>query len=164
MKGWCPMRHLVTTALVLVLAISAAACAADTTPDIAQFDVAGANESTIALDERAAAPAGALPAFVVRSYADPAAFDELLAEAQAQAGVDQVIVTADLNGCILVTAWALPRPADVLVGYQFDPGIDCAQVIDYRVLFIIDMTGSNAEGDWDYRTTPPAVTIERQAS
>lgn len=147
------MRHLAIVAIAIALCITS--CTSEAPTDIAAFDVAGAREGVTPLDDRAPAPVGALPAFVVRSYADPAAFDELLAEAQAQAGDNQLIITADVNGCVLLSLWALPEPDGVRVGYEFDSSIDCATAIDYRALFIVDQTGSTAAGEWNYVTAPP---------
>jgi len=98
---------------------NAAAVAEPTTPpsgpDLDLFDVAGDIDFVTPFDERAPAPAEAQPSYVVRSYADPAAFGEMLAQAEAVAGPDQAIVAADLSGCILLTGWALPEPAAVLL-------------------------------------------------
>lgn len=148
--------------LVLVALVATACTASAGAPDLALFDVAGDDLAT-PIGERAPAPAGALPAFVVRSYADPGAFDEILAQAEAVARDDQVIVTADLSGCVLLTLWAQPAPERVLVGFEFDGSITCAQAVNYRALFIIDEVGTNPTGAWDYTDAPPTITLENQS-
>jgi hypothetical protein len=107
---------------------------------------------------RAAVPVEAFPAADV--LVEPADSDvEAVAVALAEDG--HVVIPAVIETCTLVAVWALPRPEELVVGYEEHPNIDCVRSVPRTVLFTIPVTGENSEGAWDY-SSGYEVTLERR--
>jgi hypothetical protein len=72
------------------------------------------------------------------------------AHADLTVGVDDVVVTARISSCELISVWALPHPDQVVVGFEEYPSLTCVQNLEYTVLFVVPLSGVNSEGEWAY--------------
>ena len=130
---------------------------------IARFDAGAATSLVRPFAERAPVPADAIPAFSIDSYFETGETATLNAAAEAARTENQVVVTADVSGCVLMTAWALPQPDEVVIGYEW-ADVDCAVAVDFHLTFLIDKVGTNTAGDFDYRANAPATRLEVQVA
>jgi hypothetical protein len=112
------------------------------------------------VQQRALVPADAITPYYVGSPRDPAAVDELLAQAERSAAAGELVVTADVSGCTLPTIWAQPRPEQIAVSYEFDDTIACAKQISYRAIFVVPGSGMKEHGQWAYSPGPPDIATE----
>jgi len=111
-----------------------------------------------ACTDEAPLPDGAVASYALQDFADPAAFDDVFAEAE-RAVADDVIVIADIPTCARPTVWALPQPGEVVVRYRIDD-VDCAAEANHRAIFLIDTIGTFGGVSWDYTDAQPTVRVE----
>ena len=159
-----------TVGLTIAFVVALAGCTGDSEPgetfaNPADFAITVDDDDFgTPIDQRAPIPSDAIAPHSVGSPQDPAAFDELLAEAERSATNGQLVITTDVEGCILLTIWAQPQSDQLLVGYDFDEGIACAEATDYRAIFVVPASGTNTRGSWNYTDGLPAVVLEAQPS
>lgn len=107
---------------------------------------------------RAAVPIDAWP--VARVLLD--AGDEAVASAAAElaeAGAPgSTVVTAHVEACALISAWALPHPERVVLGYEPHPSLTCVRAVDHTILAVVPTEGLNSEGAWSYGAAPEVQT------
>jgi hypothetical protein len=111
--------------------------------------------------ERPAVPSDAIAAASIVNYATAPGVDDALASLEAILEPHEIIVSGDFTGCILIAVWAVPRPDRVEISFEMHPAVDCAVAIEYRAFFVIDRTGANATGTWDYSGDGPPVIVEQ---
>jgi len=124
------------------------------------FVAAACGQPVAPVQQRALVPADAITPYYVGSPRDPAAVDELLAQAERSAATGELVVTADVSGCALPTIWAQPRPEQIAVSYEFNDTIACAEQISYRAIFVVPGSGMNEHGQWAYSPGPPDIATE----
>lgn len=92
---------------------------------------------------------------------DPTADDssDALSALSAANSSEDHIVAAEFQGCVLLEVRAIPMPTEVVVRAAFDPDVDCVRAFEYQAFFVIEATGTNDDGSWDY-PEPPAVRVE----
>lgn len=127
---------------------------------VVAFAAAACGQPVAPAQPRALVPADAITPYYVGSPLDPAAVDELLAQAERSATAGELVVTADVSGCALPTIWAQPRPEQIAVSYEFDDTIACAEQVSYRAIFVIPGSGMNEHGRWAYSPGPPEIATE----